>query len=164
MKGINDDLLDSFLGFVANRPVSLRFIELMQTGDNLAHFRRHHIPATIVREKLAARGWSPQERKIGAGPAIEYGHADYQGTIGIIAPYAKDFCATCNRLRVTARGALRLCLFGQGGHDLRPLLQDDAQKDELMSRILSVMQMKNESHDLQNGNTGTTPHLASVGG
>ena len=164
MKGINDDALDSFLAFVAERPVSLRFIELMQTGDNLAHFRKHHIPATIVREKLAARGWSPQERKIGAGPAIEYAHSDHQGTIGIIAPYAKDFCATCNRLRVTARGALRLCLFGQGGHDLRPLLQSDDQKQDLMENILSVMAVKPESHDLHRGGTGTTPHLASVGG
>lgn len=164
LKGLNDDELDGFLDFVTDRPVSLRFIELMQTGDNLDYFRKHHIPATVIRNKLALRGWTLQERGEGAGPAVEYAHPDYAGRIGLIAPYAKDFCATCNRLRVSARGALHLCLFGAGGYDLRPLLQDDAQKEELQDKIMSLMQYKRSSHFLHDGNTGTRQHLASIGG
>lgn len=164
LKGLNDDELDGFLSFVADRPVSLRFIELMQTGDNLAYFRKHHIPATVIQNKLALRGWTLQERGEGAGPAVEYAHPDYAGRIGLIAPYAKDFCSTCNRLRVSARGALHLCLFGAGGHDLRPLLQEDAQKDELKDKIMSLMQFKRSTHFLHDGNTGTRQHLASIGG
>lgn len=164
LKGLNDGELDGFLDFVENRPVSLRFIELMQTGDNLSYFRTHHIPATVVREKLSSRGWKLLERDEGAGPAVEYAHPDYLGRVGIIAPYSKDFCSTCNRLRVSARGELHLCLFGAGGHDLRPLMQDDNQVDELKDKIMSLMQFKRSTHFLHEGDTGARPHLASVGG
>ncbi|MGZ9097485.1 MAG: GTP 3',8-cyclase MoaA [Micavibrio sp.] len=164
LKGLNDDELDGFLDFVEDRPVSLRFIELMQTGDNLAYFRKHHIPATVIRNKLALRGWTLQERGEGAGPAVEYAHPDYTGRIGLISPYAKDFCSTCNRLRVSARGALHLCLFGAGGHDLRSLLQGENQKEELKDKIMSLMQFKRSTHFLHEGNTGTRQHLASIGG
>jgi len=164
LKGLNDDEIEGFLSFIENRPVSLRFIELMQTGDNLSYFRKHHIPATVVKEKLLERGWHLMEREDGAGPAMEYAHQDYQGRIGIIAPYAKDFCSTCNRLRISARGELHLCLFGTGGHNLRPLLQDDSQIDELKETVVNLMQLKKSSHSLQDGNTGARPHLASVGG
>lgn len=164
LKGINDDELDGFLDFISARDLSLRFIELMQTGDNLAYFRKHHLPATVVREKLAARGWSPMPREEGAGPAVEYAHKDYRGRIGIISPYAKDFCATCNRLRVSSRGDLHLCLFGEGGYALRHLLQDDGMKDELKETILRLMNFKKSAHFLHDGNTGARPHLASIGG
>lgn len=164
LKGLNDDELDGFLSFVENRPVSLRFIELMQTGDNLAYFRKHHIPATVVKDKLKERGWDLTERDVGAGPAVEYAHADYQGRIGIIAPYSKDFCKTCNRLRVSARGGLHLCLFGAGGYDLRPLMQADEQKEELKDKIMDLMKFKRSSHFLQDGDTGARTNLASVGG
>jgi cyclic pyranopterin phosphate synthase len=164
LKGLNDDELEGFLKFVESRPVSLRFIELMQTGDNLAYFRAHHIPATVVREKLAAKGWRLLEREEGAGPAVEYAHPDYQGRIGIIAPYSKDFCVTCNRLRISARGHLHLCLFGTGGHDLRPLMQGDDQKEELKEKIMDLMRFKRSSHFLHEGDTGARPHLASIGG
>jgi len=164
LKGLNDDELDGFLSFVENRPVSLRFIELMQTGDNLSYFRKHHIPATVVKEKLEERGWDLQERDVGAGPAVEYTHANYQGRIGIIAPYSKDFCKTCNRLRISARGGLHLCLFGVGGYDLRPLMQGDNQKEELKEKIMDLVKFKRSSHFLQEGNTGVRENLASVGG
>ncbi len=164
LKGLNDDELDGFLSFVEGRPVSLRFIELMQTGDSLAFFRKHHVPATVIRNKLALRGWVLQERENGAGPAVEYAHPDYAGRIGLIAPYAKDFCSTCNRLRVSAHGALHLCLFGAGGHDLRPLLQDEDQQEELKESIMNLMRFKRQTHFLHDGNTGTRQHLASIGG
>jgi len=164
LKGLNDGELDGFLSFVEDRPISLRFIELMQTGDNLTYFRKHHIPATVVKEKLKERGWEVQERDIGAGPAIEYVHPDFQGRIGIIAPYSKDFCTTCNRLRISARGGLHLCLFGAGGYDLRPLMQSDEQKEELKNKILDLMKFKKSSHSLHDGDSGVRQNLASVGG
>lgn len=164
LKGLNDCELDGFLGFIEGRPVSLRFIELMQTGENLAYFRKHHVPATVVREKLAARGWQLLPREEDAGPAVEYAHADYRGRIGIIAPYSKDFCKTCNRLRVSAWGDLHLCLFGAGGHSLRHLLRDDAQKEELQETVMRLMRVKKISHFLHQEETGARANLATVGG
>ena len=164
LKGLNDDELGGFIHFVEDVPVSLRFIELMQTGDNLPYFRKHHVPATIVEEKLLQRGWRLLARGEGAGPAAEYAHPDYRGRIGIIAPYARDFCASCNRLRISARGHLHLCLFGAGGYDLRSLLQDDDRIDALKEKIMDLMEFKKSAHFLHEGNTGVRRHLASIGG
>lgn len=164
LKGQNDDELDAMLDYVRERPISLRLIELMQTGDNKDYFTAHHQSAESLRHTLAERGWQPALRSSDAGPATEYVHGDYAGRIGLITPYAKGFCSTCNRLRVTARGDLRLCLFGVSGYNLRSLLRDDEQQAELQNQILMLMGFKVESHALHAGETGATPHLASLGG
>ncbi|MEN9925941.1 MAG: hypothetical protein RL268_2067, partial [Pseudomonadota bacterium] len=66
--------------------------------------------------------------------------------------------------RVSAKGKLHLCLFGDHGIDLRDLLQDDAQGDELVRRIMKLTATKAPAHRLHEGNSGGTPHLASIGG
>ncbi len=109
-------------------------------------------------------GWTLVPRAIDGGPAREYAHQEYMGRIGVIAPYSRDFCAGCNRLRVTATGDLRLCLFGDFGIPLRPLLQSDADIDELTFALQSQLGLKKAGHGLHEGNTGITPHLASIGG
>lgn len=164
LKELNENEIDAFLDFVKGRPIVLRFIELMQTGENYLYFRQHHIISTIVKEKLIKCGWRLLERDNVAGPAVEYTHPDYRGRIGLISPYSKNFCATCNRLRLSARGHLHLCLFGVKGYDLRPFLQEDGQKEELKYKIMDLMHFKRSSHFLQNGDTGARPHLASIGG
>lgn len=164
LRGLNDDQLPAFLDYLRDRPISLRFIELMQTGDNLEYFRRHHYRAEALEDALQTEGWGLLPRAADAGPAREYAHPDYRGRIGIIAPYSRDFCAGCNRLRVTSSGDLRLCLFGNVGIPLRPLLQDDDQADELQAALISQLGLKALGHDLHEGQTGLTPHLASIGG
>jgi cyclic pyranopterin phosphate synthase len=164
LRELNDDQLPVFFEFVRERPVSLRFIELMQTGDNQTYFERHHVPGGSIRDRLAADGWKPVTRGPAAGPAVEYAHPDYAGRIGLIAPYAKHFCDGCNRLRVTSRGALKLCLFGNGSTDLRPLLSHDHQNSALKSHIMSALFEKPPTHLLHHGLVGDTPHLASTGG
>ncbi|MBU2588884.1 MAG: GTP 3',8-cyclase MoaA, partial [Alphaproteobacteria bacterium] len=125
MRGVNDDELAAMVDFVRARDLSLRFIEVMRTNDNAAFFRDRHIAGQSVIDRLEAAGWHRLPRAPGAGPAVELGHPDAKGRIGIIAPYAKDFCASCNRLRLSSDGRLHLCLFGDGGSDLRPLLSTD---------------------------------------
>ncbi len=164
LKGINDGDLPEFLDWVKKEELSVRFIELMQTGDNLDYFRRHHLSADVIKSVLLARGFRLVPRRHDGGPAVEFAHPDFKGKIGLIAPYSKDFCKTCNRLRMTARGRLMLCLFGEGGYDLRPLMQHDGQREELQDAILSALHFKRESHYLGQGITGSTPHLASLGG
>lgn len=164
LRDLNDDQLPAWLDYLRDRRISLRFIELMQTGDNLEYFRQHHLRAEILEQQLEQSGWRLLPRAADAGPAREYGHADYCGRIGIIAPYSRDFCAGCNRLRVTSTGDLRLCLFGQMGIPLRPLLQHDDQQAELLATIAKQLGLKQEGHGLHMGDTGITPHLASIGG
>ncbi|MEE4639169.1 MAG: GTP 3',8-cyclase MoaA [Wenzhouxiangella sp.] len=164
LRELNDDQLPAFFDFVRHRPVSLRFIELMQTGDNRAYFERHHVPGSGIRTRLENDGWQPVVRGPAAGPAVEYAHPDHAGRIGMIAPYAAHFCDDCNRLRVTARGALKLCLFGNGSSDLRTWLQHDDQTEALKSHIMSALFEKPPTHFLHQGRVGDTPHLASTGG
>lgn len=164
LRGRNDDELPQWMEFLRERPVSVRFIELMRTGDNRAYFDRHHLDADVVIEQLHAAGWQQRPRAADAGPAREFTHPDYRGSFGIIAPYSRDFCKGCNRLRVTARGDLRLCLFGDFGIALRPLLQSDDDHDALLARITTQLGLKAAGHGLHQGLTGLTPHLASIGG
>lgn len=164
LRGRNDDELPAWLEYLKERDLAVRFIELMQTGENREFFARHHLRAESLQRHLLAAGWQLRERAADAGPALEYAHPDYRGRIGVIAPYARDFCAGCNRLRVTARGDLRLCLFGKFGTPLRPLLQSDDDHDALVARIATQLGLKAAGHGLHQGLTGITPHLASVGG
>lgn len=164
LKGMNDQEIDDFIDFVADKPVSLRFIELMKTGENGNYFAAHHLPGTHVTSRLMERGWHIKPRDDDAGPAVEFVHEDSKGSIGLIAPYSKDFCKTCNRLRVSAKGHLHLCLFGEGGYALRQFLQSDDQCEELQDKITTLMNFKKSSHFLQDGNSGATPHFASIGG
>src|SRR5690606_15023061 len=131
LAGVNDHEIPDFLEFVRDRPVSVRFIELMQTLGNEDYFRARHVRGAWVEDQLRAAGWQELPRESLAGPAIEYVHPDHVGRIGLIQPYSPTFCEGCNRLRVTATGGLRLCLFGTGSHELRHLLQTDADIGEL---------------------------------
>jgi len=164
LRGRNDHELPAWFDYLRTRRISLRFIELMQTGDNLDYFHRHHVSASALVADLQQAGWQELPRLADAGPAVEFTHADYAGRIGIIAPYAKNFCAACNRLRVTATGDLRLCLFGTSGTPLRPLLQSDADQAALTASIATQLGLKLAAHALHDGQTGITPHLASIGG
>ncbi|MGI6247551.1 MAG: GTP 3',8-cyclase MoaA [Pseudochelatococcus sp.] len=155
---------DDWARFVRHRPVAVRFIELMRTGDNGDYFAAHHTGGMVLCEWLEAHGWSRAERRFDDGPAVEYTRPDHAGRIGLIAPYAPGFCDTCNRLRVTARGKLRLCLFGDGGLDLRDLLQDDADMPELGARVKRALSGKAATHFLHENDPGATRNLAQVGG
>jgi len=155
---------DAFAEFIRDRDTSVRFIELMRTGDNAEFFAAEHLTGAAVRNWLAERGWREIARAPDAGPAVEFEHPEYRGRFGLIAPYGAGFCDNCNRLRVTARGQLRLCLFGRGGVDLRDLLQHDEQALELTERVSVALGAKSAGHRLHAGDPGDTRRLAEVGG
>ena len=166
LKGINDSEKDfeAFANFIENNKIDFRFIELMETGDNLEFFKKNHVPAKIFKDYLEKNKWVYQTHGKDAGPAINYINPEFKGKFGLIAPYSKDFCKTCNRLRITSRGDLRLCLFGNTGTSIRHLLQSDDQKEELVDLVISQLRLKKASHHLELGDTGITPNLSSTGG
>ena len=166
LKGINDTEKDFeiFSDFIKNNKIDFRFIELMETGDNREFFKKNHVPANTFKDYLEKNNWIYQTFGKDAGPALNYIHPDFKGKFGLIAPYSKDFCKSCNRLRITARGDLRLCLFGNTGTSIRHLLQKDTQKDELVDLIISQLHLKKASHHLELGDTGTTSNLSTTGG
>jgi len=163
LKDYHQNQLNLFLDWIKKRNVTLRFIELMETGEHRQFFSQQHISAEPILESLKSQGWSERKRDRHAGPAVELSHSDYVGKIGFIMPYSKNFCQSCNRIRITAQGKLHRCLFSDEGVSLRSLLKENAGK-ELVERIKSTIQGKAVSHSLHQHKTGAIINLSKIGG
>lgn len=153
-----------FIEFVKRQPVTVRFIELMETGNSQQYFESNRQSSTRLVQYLLQNGWTQMVRANNAGPAIEFQHRDSVGRIGVIAPYASGFCDTCNRLRVSAQGRLHTCLFASNSHSLRELLQYDAQQAALQQRLDDLIARKTAGHELHEGNTGINNGFSRIGG
>ncbi len=157
-----DNLMQA-LAFVKERPVTYRFIEFMQTSDNSELFFAEHQSGKLIKDYLTKHGWTAKVKATDSGPAIEYQHPDYVGSIGLIEPYAPKFCDSCNRLRVSSLGKVHLCLFDQVSYDVRPYLSahDSA---GVVQAVQSLMPIKPEHHHLHHGSSGIMANLSMVGG
>jgi cyclic pyranopterin phosphate synthase len=147
VRGINDDEVESFAGFARERGVIMRFIEFMPLDADRHWTRDLVVPAAEVHDRIRAR-WPlvqiPHER---SETARKYRFADgLPGEIGLIAPVTQPFCGHCSRIRLTADGKLRTCLFSKEDHDLRQLLREGASDDDLSGYITSVVNDKEEGH------------------
>jgi len=147
VRGINDDEVEAFAGFARERGLVMRFIEFMPLDADRHWNRKLVVPAAEVYQRIHAR-WPlvqiPHEK---SETARKYGFADgTPGEIGLIAPVTQPFCGHCSRIRLTADGKLRTCLFSKDDHDLRGLLREGASEDELTHYIRSVVNEKEEGH------------------
>jgi len=156
--------LDRFQDLARRLPVTVRFIELMRTGENGALFDRAYLAADEVAERLRARGWRPLEQAPEHGVAVLYAHPDMPGRVGFIAATREGFCRRCNRLRVSSTGDLETCLFGGGTTRLRPFLGQDCDRRLLLRTIRAAVSAKPAGHRLREGVTGHTATLATLGG
>jgi molybdenum cofactor biosynthesis enzyme MoaA len=149
-----------------DRPLAVRFIELMATASN-KHLEGQFLSADVVRERLETRfgKLTPvEDGRPRTGPAKAFGFPGAVGTIGFITPMSHTFCADCNRLRLTSRGDLRLCLFADKYHPLRPLLAEKDPDAALEAEILRVIQDKPEEHGLARGDYGNLVSFMQFGG
>ncbi|MDN7124733.1 GTP 3',8-cyclase MoaA [Pseudidiomarina terrestris] len=163
LRGYNGGAVADFLEFIRHRQLSLRFIELMRTNDNVSYYQRHHVSGQNIKEQLLGDAWKLCSKSTTAGPAQEFEHPDYQGKLGLIMPYSRDFCDDCNRLRVSSLGQLFLCLFTEHHQDIRAYLQNDDSTD-LKHALQSFVLDKKASHALHENLSGSTRHLAMIGG
>lgn len=164
LRGQNDKEMPELVAWAQRLPLTLRFIELMETGVERLFFLEKRTSFSMMKDDLSARGWSPQNRDKLAGPAVEWAHEEHLGRVGFIEPYGKDFCGSCNRLRVTAAGALKLCLFGDKDVPLLDVLEERSTPDQIVARVRSAILNKTEAHGLAEGRYGTTGSLSSCGG
>ncbi len=182
MRGVNDDELVDFARLTLERPITVRFIEYMPLGDAaLLHEVKGSpidaaevgpaggcgaqdrgagslIPETQVREQIE-RELGPllpvaRESEAGVGPASVYRIALGQpvGRIGFISAMSAPFCATCNRLRLTAHGVLRSCLFEGGEVNIRPLLRDgdtSSRSSRIGDAMAECVRLKPDAHSAQ---------------
>lgn len=149
-----------------DRPLAVRFIEMMPTPANRALIAGR-LTCDTVRARLEQRWGALEEVATGrprTGPAQAFRFAGAQGEIGFITPLSHTFCADCNRLRLTSRGELRLCLFDERNHPLRHLLDEPNPERALEEEILRVLEEKPAEHLLLQGNSGNLASFMSIGG
>jgi GTP 3',8-cyclase len=164
MRGINDDEIEDFARLTLEHPWHVRFIELMPVGDMRALTWDHVVPSDEILGRLGALGGDlvPAEGPArGNGPAAYYRWQGAPGTIGVITPMTHTYCAACNRVRLTADGRLRTCLFGDHEVDLRTPLRDGAPLAPFVARALAE---KPEAHGLLQMHVGGLRALSQVGG
>ena len=147
VRGFNDDEVESFARFARERGVIMRFIEFMPLDADRHWTRDLVVPAAEVHRRIHARWPLQQIPHEQSETARKYRFADgAPGEIGLIAPVTQPFCGHCSRIRVTADGKLRTCLFSKDDHDLRAFLRNGAADDDLVAYIRSLVHEKEEGH------------------
>ncbi|GAC1448777.1 MAG: GTP 3',8-cyclase MoaA [Vulcanimicrobiaceae bacterium] len=166
MRGVNDDELLDFAELTRDRDLFVRFIELMPVVENAGAQKNEYVSASETLARIGERGeLQPVAGPGGNGPARYFGFAGARGAIGVISPLSHDYCDTCNRVRLTADGRLRLCLFGDYHIDLRTPVRAGADREELTALFRGGMLIKPERHHLELGEAGSRMRAFSeIGG
>ena len=162
MRGINDDEIADFARLTLAHPWHVRFIELMPVGDLRSLTWEHVVPSEEVLERASAIGALSQATGPGGnGPARYYSFAGAAGTIGVITPMTHTYCDTCNRVRLTADGRLRTCLFGDHEVNLRDVYRAG---EDVAPLFISALADKPREHALLQMRVGGLRALSEVGG
>lgn len=165
MRGRNDDEIADFAAITRDRPWHIRFIEVMPTGENLGVSEQEYVSAEEILAKVRSIGdLAPVDGPRGNGPATYFSFAGAPGTVGVITPMSHNYCDRCNRMRLTADGQLRPCLFGEMQTDLRGPLRRGESVEPLIRQTLRI---KPERHWLVQGSaqgSGGLAALSQVGG
>jgi cyclic pyranopterin phosphate synthase len=147
VRGTNDDEVEGFAAFARERGVVMRFIEFMPLDADRHWHREAVVPAAEVFKRINARWPLEQIPHEPSETARKYRFADgAPGEIGLIAPVTQPFCGHCSRIRLTADGKLRTCLFSKDDHDLRGLLRGGALDAGIAGYIRSVVMEKEVGH------------------
>ena len=163
MRGVNDDEIEQFARLTLDHPWHVRFIELMPVGDMREATWDRVVPTEEVLERIAAIGSLTDDDgpPKGNGPARYMRLAGAAGTIGVITPMTHTYCGSCNRVRLTADGRLRTCLFGDHEVNLRDALRAGEPLAPLFRRALAE---KPKEHALLQMRIGGLRALSQVGG
>ncbi|MGD0484626.1 MAG: GTP 3',8-cyclase MoaA [Gemmatimonadales bacterium] len=163
MRGINDDEVEDMARLTLVHPWHVRFIELMPVGEMSGLTWEHVVPSAEILDRCAAAlgGIEAAEGPTGNGPAAYYRAAGAPGSVGVITPMTHTYCGACNRVRLTADGQLRTCLFGRHEVDFRgPLRRGEA----LAPHFTRALAEKPTAHHLLRMDAGGLRALSQIGG
>ena len=165
--GVNEGELEALAALAQDKPLQVRFIEMMPIGYGAA---MPCISGPELRARFARR-WpelaplsAAQEHALGDGPAVYYTVPGWQGSIGFIAAVHGKFCASCNRVRLTSQGFLRPCLASETGCDLRTLLRSGADDAQLLAAIRETIWAKPREHHFNDSSMPATRGMYRIGG
>jgi GTP 3',8-cyclase len=144
LKGVNDDELRDFLEFASNNALEIRFIEFMPIGGKTIWDESHFWSGEdILAQAMRLASLKPvDEQEKTNGPARVFRIGDSPGRFGVISGVSGHFCGRCNRLRITANGRLRTCLFSDREYRLTPLLRSDRLGDEHLANVMRLASLK----------------------
>jgi GTP 3',8-cyclase len=147
VRGLNDNEVEAFAEFARERGVIMRFIEFMPLDADRHWTRASVVPSAEVHARIDARWPLEQIPHEHSETARKYRFADgAPGEIGLISPVTQPFCGHCSRIRLTADGKLRTCLFSKDDHDLRGMLREGGSDEDMIAYIRSVVVDKEEGH------------------
>jgi GTP 3',8-cyclase len=154
VRGRNDDELLDFARFARESDVKMRFIEFMPLDSGHEWNRQQVVSGKEIYEKInKVFPLVLKEKSRGAETAWKYRFADgAAGEIGIIAPVTEMFCGACSRIRLTADGQIRTCLFSTVEHNLRDCLRSKASRAEIIEFIQSAVLKKEAGHTINEAN------------
>lgn len=169
MKGMNDDEIDDFLKLTLHRSVTVRFIEYMPIGPQTASWQSGYVPLSVVMDRCEAMGLRIErvEQVYGNGPAENYRIEGAVGTFGLIHPVSDHFCDTCNRLRLTADGNIKPCLYWSDEFNVRRWIGDDRALEDVFLKALGT---KPKTHEMalalsdKQSHTPTQRRMSQIGG
>lgn len=166
MRGTNDDEIAAFAEWTRSRPVYVRFIEVMPVHENVGVQRDAYVSSDEILDRVRSIGQiAPVAGPGGNGPARYFAFEGAPGAVGVISPLSHDYCERCNRVRLSADGKLRLCLFGDQHIDLRSPLRAGASREQIAEILRAAMLIKPERHHLQLGQTSSRMRAFSeIGG
>ena len=148
MRGVNDDEIVDLATFARERGVTMRFIEFMPLDASDAWGRDKVVPAAEVVEHIdAVYPLSPVEER-GNQPAERFVYRDGRGEVGVIASVTRSFCGSCDRVRITAEGMFRNCLFAVRETDLRAILRGGGSDEDLAAAIAADVATKWAGHTI----------------
>ena len=163
MRGINDDEVEDFARLTLTQPWHVRFIELMPVGEMRELTWDHVVPSQEILQRIGQLGTLTADGgpALGNGPAAYYRLDGAPGTIGVITPMTHTYCGSCNRVRLTADGRLRTCLYGDHEVNLRDPLRAG---DPLQPLFVRALAEKPKEHNLLQMQVGGLRALSQVGG
>ncbi|MDG2053256.1 MAG: GTP 3',8-cyclase MoaA [Phycisphaerales bacterium] len=150
MRGVNDDEITEFAHFASEMNIAMRLIEFMPLDAGRSWDRKQVVPMSEMLERLQeVHELVPHTNDTPHSTSTNFSFANGRpGSIGIIAPVSRPFCGACNRLRITADGKMRPCLFSLEEWDLSPLLRQGATDDALASYMADGVWQKQKGHGI----------------
>jgi len=149
IRGLNDDEIGEFAKMTLTAPYQVRFIEFMPFVSEDIWNREHFIPTGEIQSRVEHIGTLTPAKMKKAGPALYFSFEGAAGVVGFISPISNHFCKECNRLRLTADGKLRPCLFSETEIDLKPALRSGGTDDEIRRLIELSIVVKPKGHSMR---------------
>ncbi|HZQ57160.1 MAG TPA: GTP 3',8-cyclase MoaA [Acidimicrobiales bacterium] len=164
MRGVNDDEVLDFAEFGREHGVSIRYIEFMPLDADDRWQAGSVVPSQEVLDTIAAR-FPIEPVAHGPEPASRFRYTDGAGEIGVIASVTQPFCASCDRVRITADGQFRTCLFALDETDLRAVLRGGGSDDDLEAAVRTAVAGKWAGHQIGNVTFVRPPRsMSQIGG